>query len=98
MSKPVDPVVPDAAKIISTRIYDLAAEVTVEWIAHNWMPRTASWFIEDVLDFAALNKWIIRSGDMVRPGIPVPAPEPKPERLSKREKRLRWGPSVGRDW
>jgi lipopolysaccharide/colanic/teichoic acid biosynthesis glycosyltransferase len=27
VSKPVDPVVPDAAKIISTRIYKLAAEV-----------------------------------------------------------------------
>jgi hypothetical protein len=29
VSKPVDPVVPDAAKIISMRIYKLAAEVTV---------------------------------------------------------------------
>ena len=96
MSKPVDPVVPDAAKIISTRIYDLAAEVTVEWIAHNWMPRTNPAFIEEVLAFAALNNWIIRSDDVIRPGRPIPKPEP--ERLSKREKRLRWGPSPGGDW
>ncbi len=96
MSKPVDPVVPDAAKIISTRIYELAAEVTVVWIVHNWMPRTNPAFIEEVLAFAALNNWIIRSDDVIRPGRPIPKPEP--ERLSKREKRLRWGPSPGGDW
>jgi hypothetical protein len=92
----VDPVAQDAAKIISTRIYKLAAEVTVEWIARNWMPRTASWFIEEVLAFAALNKWIVRSDDVIHPGRPIPGP--KPDRLSKREKRLRWGPSAGADW
>jgi hypothetical protein len=60
------------------------------------MPRTNPAFIEEVLAFAALNNWIIRSDDVIRPGRPIAKPEP--ERLSKREKRLRWGPSPGGDW
>ena len=86
-----------SARHLAGEIHRLAARCSYDFVVRHFSLQGATpASVNEVLDYAARHGWIVRDGDFIEPGNPVEVAVEAP--LTRQERRLRWGPTIGADW